>query len=61
MSMTKKEMIKHIQTEKVITGWWGGQPIWREKTPEEKLQEAKIKVDEANLYIALNETSNEKS
>lgn len=42
-------------SDKKITGWWGGEPIWREKTPQEKLEENKIDVEVANLYIISNE------
>ena len=35
--------------EKIITGWWDGEPIWRWKTPEEKLISAGISVEVANL------------
>lgn len=36
-----------------ITGHWGHEPIWRYKTPEEKLQDTKIKPEEAMTYLAL--------
>lgn len=37
----------------VITGYWDGQPIWRHKTPEEKLEEVSMKESVANLFIIL--------
>lgn len=36
-----------------INGYWHGEPIWRKKTPEEKLEDAKIKSEEAMTYLAL--------
>jgi hypothetical protein len=36
-----------------ITGYWGNEPIWRYKTPEEKLEDNKIKSEEAMVYLAL--------
>jgi len=42
----------------IILGDWHGTPIWRKKTPEEKLRDADIEVEDANLYIALNENEN---
>ena len=36
-----------------ITGNWDGEPIWRNKTPEEKLEDAHIKPEEAMTYLAL--------
>jgi len=48
-------MKKIREEDKVINGYWNGEPIWRAKTPEEKLQEAGIKPEVANLFIAGNE------
>lgn len=36
-----------------ITGYWNGQPIWREKTPEEKLEEVGIDSSQAMTYLVL--------
>lgn len=36
-----------------ITGEWDGQPIWREKTPEEKLEEVGIDSSQAMTHLAL--------
>lgn len=36
-----------------VNGWWDGELIWRFKTPEEKLEDAKIKSEEAMVYLAL--------
>lgn len=44
-----------MDNNKVITGWWGNEPIWRWKTPEERLQEENIKPEVANLFISLTE------
>lgn len=38
-----------------IIGYWDGDPIFRPKTPQEKLLEAHIKPEVANLFIGLNE------
>lgn len=38
---------------KKITGWWGNEPIWREKTPEEKLEEVGIDSSQAMTHLAL--------
>lgn len=46
---------EHQLRNKVLNGWWDGQPIWRNKTAEEILQENKIKPEVAHLYIALKE------
>lgn len=37
----------------VITGYWDNQPIWRFKTPEEKLVDENIKPETGKLFIAL--------
>lgn len=37
----------------IITGELDGQPIWREKTPEEKLEEAGIDSSQAIIYLSL--------
>ena len=36
-----------------ITGYWDGKPIWREKTPEEKLEEVGIDSNQAMTHLAL--------
>lgn len=36
-----------------ITGYWDGQPIWRDKTPEEKLEEVGIDSSQAMTHLAL--------
>lgn len=36
-----------------ITGYWGSEPIWRYKTPEEKLEDNNMKAPEAMTYLAL--------
>lgn len=36
-----------------IVGEWDGQPIWRNKTPEEKIEEVGIKASEVMTYLAL--------
>lgn len=36
-----------------ITGEWDGEPIWREKTPEEKLQEVNVSELEALASLAV--------
>lgn len=36
-----------------ITGQWGNEPIWRPKTPEEKLEDVGIKAKEVMTYLAL--------
>lgn len=43
--------------DKIIMGYWDGEPIWRYKTAQEKLNEAlgENKHEIANLYIAINE------
>lgn len=45
------------QTKKMnnvkITGWWNGQPIWRYKTPEEKIEEVGIDSSQTMTYLAL--------
>lgn len=38
---------------KKITGWWGNEPIWRDKTPEEKIEEVGISSNEAMVYLSL--------
>lgn len=38
-----------------VTGYWDGSPITRELTPEESLENADIKVEDANLFVAINE------
>lgn len=38
-----------------VTGYWGGEPIMRPKTAEEKLQEAGIAPEVGRLFIGLNE------
>lgn len=38
---------------KKITGRWGNEPIWREKTPEEKIEEVGISSNEAMVYLSL--------
>ena len=35
--------------EKIITGWWNGEPIWRWKTAEDRLNESGISVEVRNL------------
>lgn len=44
-----------MEKEKVITGNWNGEPIWRWETPEETLERNEITVEVGNLFIALNE------
>ena len=44
--MTKMNNIK-------ITGEWDGKPIWREKTPEETIEEVGIDSSQAMTYLAL--------
>ncbi len=46
-------MIK--EEDKIKTGYWQGEPIWRQKTAEERLRETKIDPKVAKLYIAINE------
>jgi len=43
------------EQEYKIQGYWGGEPIWRQRTAEEKAQRAGIKIDVANLYVALDQ------
>ncbi len=38
----------------VITGWWNGEPIWRYKTADEKLADAGMSKEAADLWIKLN-------
>lgn len=38
---------------KKITGRWGNEPIWREKTPEEKIEEVGISPNEVMVYLSL--------
>lgn len=42
-----------MEKDKVITGWWNGEPIWRWKTAEERLADEKITPEVANLFISL--------
>jgi len=44
-----------MERKKIITGHFGGQPIWRYKTAEEELQEQEI-LEGANLFISLQES-----
>lgn len=46
---------------KKITGWWGNKPIWRDKTPEEKIEEVGISPNEAMVYLALLANKNNKN
>lgn len=48
-------MEKIREEDKVYTGYFGGERTWRAKTAEERLREAKIEPEVANLYIAINE------
>ena len=46
-------------SDKKITGYWGNEPIWREFTPEERLEENQqhqkypLKKEEVMTYLAL--------
>lgn len=46
--------------DRVITGHFDGQPIWREKTPEEKLESRNDRLgfphELGNLYIGIDST-----
>lgn len=54
MSKLKDSMLSENENPKIkITGEWDGQKIWRNKTPEEKLEDVKIKSEEAMTYLAL--------
>jgi len=46
-------MILQGMKNKKITGWWGNEPIWRDKTPEEKIEEVGISSNEAMVYLSL--------
>ena len=43
-----------------ITGSWGGSPIWRKKTAQEKAEENGIKPEIIELFIRLNENQDDK-
>lgn len=46
-------------SDKVVTGYWGAEPIWREKTAEERLEENQkhlkvpLRKEEVMTYLAL--------
>lgn len=42
-----------LPPDAVIVGYWDGEPIWRHKTPEEKLAEAGIDEAAARLGQAI--------
>jgi hypothetical protein len=46
---------------KKITGWWGNEPIWRDKTPEEKIEEVGISPNEVMVYLSLLANKNNKN
>ena len=48
-NITQTKMMNNVK----ITGWWDGQPIWRYKTSEEKIEEVGIKPSEVMMYLAL--------
>lgn len=39
--------------EKIITGWWDGEPIWRWKTAEDRLSESGVPVEVQNLSVMI--------
>lgn len=41
--------------EKIINGWWDGQPIWREKTAGEVLSDLLDEAQNRNLVNATSE------
>lgn len=43
--------------QKVITGSWNGEEIWRWETPEEMLAREGIPQEAASLYIGLDSAS----
>jgi hypothetical protein len=46
-------MTKGGMNDIIILGEWDGKPIWRKKTPEEKLEDAGINPEEAMFYLSL--------
>lgn len=46
-------IIGNMKNNIVIQGEWDGELIWRYKTPEEKLEDAKINPNEAMIYLSL--------
>lgn len=45
----KIDIMNNSSMEKVITGYWDNEPIWRYKTKQEELLEAVQKVEEKRL------------
>lgn len=57
--MLKKMRNNNTGRKVVIQGYWGNEPIYREQTPDEKLRDANIDTEIANLFIKLNEAQYE--